>query len=243
MRKLNTYVLVHDHPAGLAITDAITIDGNRRKPITLKVAGDSIDLTKVDIDTYCKSAWCGTIRNLFLSGVIASDQQEVSNDRGALFDAAYGVLQENGGNTSGIAGAPRVIQIAPGLQVGVMNVEDINDKLPSIPTIPAVVEATMELEPGVMAPGRNMPGSEPVQQATKTKKSKKKKGKKEPGAGATNNKDYSDWKFNMDFQSQKTKIAESTDKDFLTWVIENDDSRQLQKIATARLVELGNQEQ
>lgn len=269
MRQMNTYALVKDHPGGISITDAITIQGNRRRPIRLEKAGDPIDLMSVDIDTFTRSAWSGLIRQMFLTGALSAVHQKVPVDRAALFDAAYGKLMETGGNQSGIAGAPVTVQIEPGVQVGVMNVPTMKTELPDVPTPQALQTASAVLEPGVMVPGvmpqtgvtvleelpthdgaarvagqiadgLNAPAKivDEPKPAKKKKKASKEPSAEEVAAPQEQTETFDTWKANLDFQTQKSRVADSEDKDFLRWVASKDESRQLQKIASARLAEL-----
>ncbi len=270
MPTMNTYALARPYPGGLSITDAIMIDGNRRRPVTLERAGDAIDLDRADVDTFTRSAYGGTIRQLFLSGVLMSIPQSVSSQREILFQEAFNRLNENGGNRSGIAGAPSVIQVEQGMHVGVMNLPDAANKLPDVPTPSGLEIRSMELARGIMAPGAGLvrtdirgldpgmgvqgaqqggaqmeagltaPAGAPQAEAPKGGK-KGKKGRKDPASEAAAPpavQGYDTWKNNLDFQTQKTRVSESTDQAFLAWVSKNDESRQLQKIADARLAEL-----
>lgn len=272
MPSMNTYALARPYPGGLSITDAIMIVGNRRRPVALEKAGDAIDLNQADVDTFTRSAYGGTIRQLFLSGVLMSVPQKLTSERELLFLEAFNRLNENGGNRSGIAGAPTVVQVEQGMHVGVMNLPDINNKLPDVPTPVGLETRSMELEPGIVAPGAGLvrtdikgldpgKGAPAMQQggaqieagltapvvapqaaAPQAVKKAGKKGRKDPAgevpAPVPAAKGFEDWKNNLDFQTQKTRVAESTDQAFLAWVSKNDESRQLQKIADARLAEL-----
>ncbi len=248
MPTMNTYSLARPYPGGLSITDAITISGNRRRPVRLERAGDTIDLTAVDVETFSRSAYGGTIRHLFLTGVLASGPQEIPVARHSELTTAFLTLQENGGNRSGLAGAPTVIQLEGGLAVGVMNMPDPENRLPDLPIDPALVIVSRQLEPGIVAPGAPA-GSEggakalAQQLAEQPKSAKKRRGRKDPAAdeqeeAAPQDQGFSRWKDNIDFQTQKTRVMESTNQEFLAWVAQNDESRQLQKIAAARLAEI-----
>jgi hypothetical protein len=194
----------------------------------------------VDVETFCRSAYHGMIRHLFLTGVLMAIPIEVAEPRASDLQDAFSRLQENGGHMTGMIGEPQTVMLESGVQVGVMNIPDASTKLPDLPSEPAAVTQSHQLEPGVTVPGVTLEPAQvaPAQEEQTSKK--KKKGKKDPaGASAQDaTPTYENWKENLDFQTQKTKIAESTDKNFLAWVSSNDESRQLQKIASARLAEL-----
>jgi hypothetical protein len=279
---MNTYALVRPYPNGLSITDAIMMVGNKRRPIKLDRPGDTIDLELVDVPSFCRSSYHGIIRTLFLSGVISAARQKISDLQADKIQMEFQKLEESGGHLSGIAGAPSVVQLEPGIQVGVMNMPSVENMLPDVPTPPGMETTSVQLEPGIMVPGvakqegvqalpelptnagaesvskileagLNAPGvvMADVPEAPKGKKSKKSKTVKEPAVGAhpvgepaptdhqTGSSDqFQNWKNNLDFQTQKTSVLESSDRNFLGWVASKDDSRQLQKIAQARLAEL-----
>jgi hypothetical protein len=242
--QMNTYVLARPYPAGLSVTDAITISGNKRRPIRFERQGDAIDLMAVDVETFARSAYVGIIRHLFLTGMLMAVPVEVPEPRASLITEAFQKLQENGGNASGLIGSPTMIQLEPGVQIGVMGIPDMANKLPEGLPISPVETNSRELEPGVMVPGGSGQMEPPQvvasEESSAPKGKKGKKSKKDPAgqAKAEAAPGYENWKVNVDFQTQKSRVAESTDKDFLTWVSTKDESRQLQKIASARLAEL-----
>jgi hypothetical protein len=238
--QMNTYALARPYPAGMSITDAITISGNKRRPIRFERQGDAVDLNSVDVETYARSAYTGMIRHLFLTGVLMSLPVEVPEERAQLLVDAFQRLQENGGNASGLAGAPMVMKMEAGVQIAVMGIPDMENKLPDLPPPISPVEInSRQLEPGVMVPGLTIQEEVPAVVPTQVVGKKNRKSKKDPGTTpAAVVPGYESWKDNLDFQTQKSRVAESEDKKFLAWVVANEESRQIQKIASARLAEL-----
>ncbi len=236
--QMNTYVLAKDHPVGIAMSDAVNIvENKRRRPIFFRLAGDEINLETVDVLSFTKSAYKGTIRHLHLTGVLLSKPVEVSEERGKELMDAYNKLLEDGGNLTGMSGSPVVVMLEPGLQVGVLNVDDPNQAMPNaLPETPPISQTgsnAMSLDGGITVP--HLDPAAP--QSDDSGQPKKGKGaKKDPGTEQAEV--VTSWKANRDLASQKALVAESSDKAFLQTVASTDESRQLQKIASARLAEI-----
>jgi hypothetical protein len=268
--KMTTYALAREYPRGMSIVDAITIvNGRKRVPITLMKVGDKIDLELVDVLSFSKSAFSGTIRHLFLTGVLAAEVQEVSQARGVALEEAFLRLNETGGHPTGMIGDPTIVMLEPGVTIGVQNIPEMQTELPVATMGTGADSLSVRLEPGSAAPGAildpaaNTPppapkpdirdqaagikppgldqGNQVIEQ--KAEAPKKRRGRKDPAAQeaaaeAPKVETFERWKDNLDLQTQKGRVAISEDRDFLRWVAEHDESRQLQKIAAARLAEL-----
>lgn len=234
-----TYVLAHDHPLGIAMPDAVNIvENRRRRPIFFKNAGDEINLETVDVPSFTKSAHSGTIHALHLQGVLRSKAVEVTEARGRALTVAFNTLMVDGGMMQGINSVLKTRVLEPGLTVGTMGAPDF----PNIPmsdgsVISPTKSVASQIEPGVTAPNID-PASQELSMASAVA-AEALAPQKDPGMAAAATAPSTDWKYDLDLQSQKSRLAESTDKDFLAEVAKSGPSRQLQKIAQARLAELG----
>jgi hypothetical protein len=244
MPKANTYKVERLlGPYGFSVTDVMVIDGNRRRPATFQKVGDFIDLNKVDIKTLVKSAVSGQINKLLVGGALATMQQEVSEQKESEIQEALTEFGLSNYNDHPIATNVKYVTLEPGVMVAVAVAPE---KPKEVEIIRPEVEApqTAQIEPGLVAPTGNAglgvaevltetPAADPVP----AKGSKSQKKKSEAAKTAENSNPYAEWKFNLDFQTQKRTILESTDKKFLGWVAANDDSVQFQKLAKTRLAE------
>ncbi len=228
-------------PYGFSITDCLTVDGNRKKPVTFSKIGDQIDLNHVDIKSMVKSAVSGQINRLLVGGALSTVQQEVSEDREREIQMALSEFGLSNYNDHPMAAPVKYVTLEPGVMVAVSIAPEKPKDVQIIE--PEPLPMTAQLEPGLMAPtgaagGQNAEAIDaPPASEAPTTKTKKKSSKKADGLPAEKANPYLEWKFNMDFQTQKRTIVESTDLEFLKWVAVNDDTIQFQKLAQTRLAE------
>jgi hypothetical protein len=246
MPKANTYRAERMlGPHGFSVTDVMVIEGNRRRPATFTKVGDFIDLNKVNVRELVKSAVSGQINKLLVGGALSTMQQEVSDQIETEIQQALADLGLSNFADHPIASNVRYVSLEPGVMVAVaVAPEKPKEVLVHAPEPEAPM--TAQLEPGLMAPTGNAGGGAPEVLAEAVAETleasrpsgKGKKGKKaEAAKAAESSEPFADWKFNLDFQTCKRTIIESTDKTFLAWVSANDDSVQFQKLAKTRLAE------
>lgn len=248
MPKANTYRAERLlGPYGFSLTDVYVVDGNNRRPVVFKKVGDSIDLTKVGIKAMVKSALNGQINKLLVSGVLSTMSQEVSQQIDNEIQATLADFGMKNFNESPMAAPVKYLSLEPGVMIAVSQVPDPSSiaGVEVIKPQPVVEEMTAQLEPGLVAPtgaaGRQNVEALGAPEPEPTKTKSKKGSKKQVEAKATSPEDvknpFAEWKFNLDFQAQKRAIVDSTDKKFLAWVADNDDSIQFQKLAQTRLAD------
>lgn len=240
MAKANTYKAERMlGPYGFSVTDVLITEGNKKRPVTFKIVGETIDLEKTDIKTFVKSSMTGQLHRLHIGGALSSVQVDVSE---RVFNEIQTALAEYGlSNYQENHTPPKVkhVVLEPGVMVAVGNFPEPDQQMPAPAEFVQEPPSTKLLEPGVLAPGAVV--QEQAVIAEEKIKSKKRSSKKieveaeEPAVGESK---YSKWNFNIDFQNQKRMILETGDVEFLKWVAENDDRVQFQKLAQTKLADL-----
>lgn len=238
MSKANTYQAERMlSPYGFSVTDVLVTEGNKKRPVTFKVIGDFIDLERTDIKTFIKSSVNGQLHKLFIGGALSSRQIEVSDRVEREIQEALSEFGMSNYADKSIVPAVKYMTLEPGVMVAVSQVPEITEPLPAPAVHEPPPQTTVVVEAGSVGPSGAAGGVEqPAVIVEEKPKSKKRKRVQEEEAESKSK--YEDWKFNVDFQSQKRMIIEAQDQEFLTWVAANEDSVQFKKLAQTRLAEI-----
>lgn len=219
-------------PQGTVIGDVSYLTP-RRMPVVLKAVGDIVDLARVDAKMFVHSSLNGALRNLTVSGVLATVLVDVPEDVEKNLNLLINELLA-GKDVHGAQGVMSVKMLEPGVQVMVGNAPEATDrpKPARVQPSPAPVETAVELEPGVMAPGGMTPQQEEA--AAEAAGEQTTSPAEAPAAGVP------DWKDGLPLGQQKKKITTSQDRTFLEAVMNNpEEPATLRNIAKNRIKELG----
>jgi hypothetical protein len=258
MPVLNTFILaVQPSNWGANISDVVVVGGKVIKsPLRLLEKGDGIDLTKVDVTSFCRSLHSGIIRDMVMRGSLIGVQQEVTEELFAQFQSETNRLLSVSPKLEPYSRqSSQAVVIGPGLQAGVGRPEgpgaeyEPPTSLAEFPRPNVMrgmrVDTGGQIGPGLAAgaPQGQAPAggdleisvgaiAHPEPPAAQVEP------EKAPVAKEDATEVQSSWKKNLSFQDQKKKISESTDETFLEEVAAKDESKQFQKLAAARLAEL-----
>jgi hypothetical protein len=237
MPQLTSYSLAKPlSPQGTVIGDVSYITP-RRGPVVLKAVGDVIDLTRVDFNQFVHSSLNGALRNLLVTGVLVSVLVDAPEEVEKKVLSLISELMA-GKTTHGVQGVQSVRMLEPGVQVMVGNAPESTDRPQPARVMPeaAAVEPSVQLEPGLMAPGGMSPEQEKAQAEARGEDGDGKElpSSLPPAAGAP------DWKDNLALGQQKKALSTSQDRNFLATVAENaEEPATLRNIAKNRIKELG----
>jgi hypothetical protein len=269
MPQLTTYALAKAWP-GIGqsyIADVFYLGASPiKKCVQLINVGDTLDLSKIDPVTFTKSSRKGNIASHVLSGRLSPVLQDVSDKVEYLFNQEVRLQFPNelmaniGGAGSGFGQVMSTVEeIEPGLLVGCGPSPSQQNTFVPPPAVNPVVEST-EIEHGLMAGAPStktapvveeqdlsevqshddieVPESGPFDTGVKVDVGDG--DSIEPGLVAGNNSVNTDWKKDLDLGSQKKFVAESSDIEFLNYVInpESKEVKVLQKLAANRIKEI-----
>jgi len=217
-----TYKLIENYGSpgiGMTLEDVFYNWQGRQPFVNMQKAGDFIDLIKVDIPSFCRSATKGLIQKLLNQGVLTVHRQEVP-------EWCYNRLQEEmsfARNPSDTR--PRefdIVTLEPGVQIAIHKKPDPPRELPK-PPMEEVPEESVGLSP---VAGQDIHKEEESEGAST----------QDPDSAEGETKE---WKVNKDWPMQLAFIQASEDPKFLHSVAEDkEESGQFRKLAKFRLSQL-----